>query len=108
MVGIGNGYVMPEHQISTLIGRLLTLIEALGLKELQEKSIKELVKQEVWGNVRDMQFIQGDLLTTVINIEERLEQESKKRDLISMETSDMITHRTFIKGDYEISFIEKE
>lgn len=43
-----SGYILDNYHIEHLTGRLLTLIEALGLRESQEKSLKDLVKQEVW------------------------------------------------------------
>ena len=43
----GGAVVLSEATHSYLIGRLLTLIDALGLKESQEKSVKDLISQEV-------------------------------------------------------------
>lgn len=45
----GWGYVIGQSEISYLEGRLLTLIDSLGLRETQEKAIKDLVKQEIWS-----------------------------------------------------------
>jgi len=42
-------YAIQEYQLSHLEGRLLTLMESLGLRDTQEKAIKDLVKNEVWG-----------------------------------------------------------
>ena len=43
-----GGYFIKESQIKYLEGRLLTLIEALGLEKNQVVSLKSLVSQEVW------------------------------------------------------------
>lgn len=45
----GYGYVIHQSVPSTLAGKLLTLVEAMGLRESQEKSVKDLVRQEVWN-----------------------------------------------------------
>lgn len=44
----GQGYVLEERAPNILVGRLLTLIEAIGLPESQEKSLKSLIQQEIW------------------------------------------------------------
>jgi len=40
-IGFGHGYVVNDDLPGFLIGRLFTLVEALGLKETQEKSFKD-------------------------------------------------------------------
>lgn len=44
----GQGYLLEERAPRILVGRLLTIIEAIGLPEGQEKSLKSLVEQEIW------------------------------------------------------------
>ena len=48
-IGFGHGYVVNDDLPGFLIGRLFTLVEALGLKETQEKSFKDLVQNEIWN-----------------------------------------------------------
>lgn len=43
-----SGYVVNDYQVQHLEGRLLTLIESIGLKDTQEKAVKDLVRNEVW------------------------------------------------------------
>lgn len=43
-----SGYVITDDQIRHLEGRLLTLVESIGLKDTQEKAVKDLVRNEVW------------------------------------------------------------
>lgn len=38
-----------QHDAHFFVGRLLTVIESLGLKESQEEAVKSLIKKEVWG-----------------------------------------------------------
>lgn len=47
-VGWGSGYIIQDHQISHLEGKLLTLIESMGLKDSQEKAVKDMVRTHVW------------------------------------------------------------
>lgn len=42
-----HGYVLEEGFVQHLEGRLLTIIESLGLKDIQEKAAKDLVRSEV-------------------------------------------------------------
>jgi hypothetical protein len=39
-----DGRVIYHHQISELEGKILTLIESLGLKEKQEESVKNMFR----------------------------------------------------------------
>ena len=56
--GYGSGH------FKRLEGRLLTLLESLGLQSTQEKAIKDLVRSEVW-DMWDMQpsFIETKKVT---------------------------------------------
>jgi hypothetical protein len=47
----GEGYIIEQGETSRLEGRLLTLLESLGLPEKQEEAIKSLVRQELWNTV---------------------------------------------------------
>ena len=44
----GNGYVTDDRTPNIIIGKLLTLIEVMGLTEKQEKSLGDLMRQSVW------------------------------------------------------------
>lgn len=43
----GHGYVVSESITDQIVGRVLTLVEALGLPERQEESLKSLMRQAV-------------------------------------------------------------
>ena len=45
----GHGYVVPQHVLDRITGRVLTLVEGMGLKDGQERAIKDLIKQEIWA-----------------------------------------------------------
>lgn len=47
----GPAYVIPVHSVSYMEGKLLTIIETMGLKEVQEKAVKDLVRQAIWNSI---------------------------------------------------------
>ena len=44
----GAGYVVPENHPYQVTGKILTLLEVLGLPAKQEQSFKDLVHQHIW------------------------------------------------------------
>lgn len=50
-----DGRVVYDYQISQLEGRLLTLIESLGLRESQESAVKDMLK----GIVREIMYTES-------------------------------------------------
>lgn len=49
----GPGYVIYIETPNHLIGELKTLIEATGMPENQERSVKSLIEQCVWNRIQD-------------------------------------------------------
>lgn len=47
-VGWGEAYLITENKISHAEGRILTFIEALGLPDKQERSLKSIIRTEIW------------------------------------------------------------
>lgn len=43
-----------EHHV----GRVMTLIETLGLSEVQSKAFKDLMKQEIWSLWENAPFVE--------------------------------------------------
>lgn len=41
-------YVVYDGSVGNLEGRVLTIIESLGLKDSQEKAVKDLLRNEIW------------------------------------------------------------
>ena len=106
-VGMGNGYVIPEHQVSSLIGKLLTLVETLGLQEKQENSFKDIVKQAIWGSVRDNKPVDSELLTLVNNFIHEKDREENNRNS-NVENLDCYAPQDSIQGEYKLTFKEVE
>jgi hypothetical protein len=48
-----SGVVLSSDKVNYLVGRLLTIIDAMGLEENQEKSAKDLIKNEVYVITRE-------------------------------------------------------
>ena len=60
-VGYGNAYVFGEWVPSHIEGKILTLIETIGLPEKQEDAIKSLARNIVWDDLmRNTQYITAD------------------------------------------------
>lgn len=57
--GWGNALVIFEETPNDLVGKLLTLAEAWGLPEKQEKAVKEMIRQTVY-RAFDNAWIIGD------------------------------------------------
>lgn len=47
-VGYGSAYVIYSGIPDRLVGKILTIIEALGLQEKQENSLKDILRQEIY------------------------------------------------------------
>lgn len=50
-------YGYKVEKFKTLEGRLLTVVEALGLKDTQEEALKSIVRQEVWKLWESPQYV---------------------------------------------------
>lgn len=74
LVGYGAGYVVSTDIVKVVEGRVLTIVEALGMKETQEKSAKDLMRAAIWNVISENSFwIDSDTHTKLM-----LEWESHK------------------------------
>ncbi len=71
----GYAYVMQDSSPDFIVGKILTIIDAMGLKENQEKATKDLVKQIV----RD-EFWKGIYITPKRNNEIHKELENRREE----------------------------
>jgi hypothetical protein len=46
-------YVVPNHAIKRIEGKLLATVESIGLPEKQENAVKGLVRQALWEPFND-------------------------------------------------------
>lgn len=49
--------IIKTWQVNSLIGKLMLMVETMGLQESQEKSFKSLLKQEIWMAFNDGIYI---------------------------------------------------
>ena len=73
-IGWGHGYIIQEGNLQYLEGRLLTILETVGLPTNQEIALKSLVKSEVWGMFRDTFPITSEQHSRVRKENEGLDQ----------------------------------
>lgn len=59
------GYVIEDSSVSYLEGRLLTIIESLGLNPNQEKAVKDLVRNEAWQVLNHASYITAEQHTQI-------------------------------------------
>lgn len=52
----GESFIVFPFQIARVEGKLLTLVESLGLRDSQEKATKDLVRDIVQGLYRDTEY----------------------------------------------------
>lgn len=60
IIGYESAYVVGEYAMQNLQGRLLTFIESLGLREGQEKAVKDIIYQHVWKTIEGCLWISGE------------------------------------------------
>lgn len=53
LLGWGYGYVIFDSFPDSIIGKILTLVEILGLPEKQEESTKSLIRQIIWNEIAE-------------------------------------------------------
>ena len=78
----GPGFVVSEELPNHLIGRILTLLDIAGLKDTQEKPLKDFIRQEVWNlfnpdGYRDTIWIPGQLHNEIQYAIEDIKEEIK-------------------------------
>ncbi len=92
--------LVPSGLPDYLVGRLMTLLESLGLPERQEKSIKDLVKNEIYSKVSEnnpnVLYIHGKFATLLKIFENDVREEVRGRVDTPFSFGDT--------GDYEIKF----
>lgn len=51
ITGDGPAYVIFPTEIGNIEGRVLTVLESLGLPPTQEKAAKDLLRKSIWENI---------------------------------------------------------
>jgi len=100
-VGYGQGYVISSSVPDFIVGRLLTIMEALGLSEKQEKSLKDLIKNEVYSNLGEI-WISGSLH----NLIRDLDSWYRKERAPTVTDSDGNPTPNYFGGEYTLTYKE--
>lgn len=66
-VGYGSAYIVKSDHPDYLVGRLLTIVETLGLPDKQEKSFKDLVRFEVYNSLNLGTWVPGQLHNLIVD-----------------------------------------
>ena len=103
-VGFGDGYLINSEKPDYLVGRVLTLIEALGLPDKQEKSIKDVLRSEIYGVLEPSCFVPHQLHTIVKELREKYEDECQKESEGC--SSGIPNNPTFMSGEYTLTYKE--
>lgn len=77
-VGYGSAYAIKSDHPDYLVGRLLTIIETLGLPDRQEKSFKDLVRFEVYNSLNLTTWMPPNLHNLVVDYYEWYQDESPR------------------------------
>jgi hypothetical protein len=67
-VSWGEAFVMERSSQDRIIGKILTLVEVMGLQEKQEQSLKDLIRQSVWKVFEDGIYISSERHSEIRNI----------------------------------------
>lgn len=62
-VSYGQGYVIFQDVPEVLVGSILEILEAIGLKDSQERAVKDIVRQKIYSTFYDREpiYISSDL-----------------------------------------------
>lgn len=65
--GYGESFVIFPYLIQRIEGKILTLVETLGLHESQEKATKDMARDIVQGLYREAEWLPANLTTIILN-----------------------------------------
>jgi hypothetical protein len=51
--------IIKTWQVDNLIGKIMLIVETMGLEKRQEESAKSLIKQEIWKEFNEGIYISG-------------------------------------------------
>lgn len=84
----GCGYVIWEDAIGLIVGRVLTIIESIGLSNKQEEAVKSLIKQAIYEDCKDYVYIDETLHSAIHKV--LIEQKRNKNYPVSAITLENI------------------
>lgn len=106
-IGYGASHLVSIHKSDQLVGKILTIVEAMGLPEKQENSLKEVVRQEIYRAFENVTFVPGTLNTLIREMVEWGENNTKE-DAGVFSSGFVDKERWgFMKGEFELSYKEE-
>ena len=65
-ISFGYGYAFSDNMPKYILGRMLTIIDSLGLRESQEKAVKDLIVQAFWRDIEEYAvYISPEIYTAI-------------------------------------------
>ncbi|MCK4500887.1 hypothetical protein KAU11_10330 [Candidatus Babeliales bacterium] len=114
-IGYGSAYVIGGESPDHLVGRLLTIIDAIGLSEKQEKSLKDLIRFEVYNSLNLATWIPSSLHNVIVDMYEWYQKESlrlnKARRAGSSDRATQRGHKPVdhtMQGEFTLNYEEQE
>lgn len=77
-VSYGSAYIIKSDHPDYLVGRLLTIIEAIGLPEKQEKSLKDLIRFEIYNSLNLGTWVPSGLHNIIVDYYTWYQKESPR------------------------------
>lgn len=100
-IGVGSCYLKNSETVEFLIGRVLTIIDTLGLKDKQDKSVKDLIKQEIRSYFREEDWINQELASVIVDMKWKLNKYYKETQ--SKCPNELVEYPG---GQYDITFTD--
>ena len=102
-VGYGNAYIIKSDNPDYLVGRLLTVIEAVGLPEKQEKSLKDLIRFEVYNSLNLSNWVPAELHNIIVDFHDWYQAASPIGQI-----SGSVRIDPPMKGEFTLTYQEEE
>jgi len=96
----GEGYIVPECARTVLIGKVCAQIEVMGLKDAQEKAVKDILRQninEVFSMDFGSTFVDYDFYSTILEMLWMQKEVAKEEGSLCV-----------MRGDYAIQYHSKD
>jgi len=97
----GEGYLVPDNIRTALIGKVCAQIEVMGLKDTQEKAVKDILRQtinEVFSMDYGASYIGNDFYSTILEMLYKQKEVAKEEGLPC----------GVMRGDYAIQYHSKD
>lgn len=75
-----EAYVLPKNLAEILVGKTLEIIEAIGLPERQEESVKNLVRKAIYNDFYDHSiYIANSLHAAICEARNKIKKDAVER-----------------------------